>query len=283
MNPEYPVYIISKNRYKCRLTSRCLERIKVPYHIVIEPQEYKKYKKVINSKKILILPFSNLGQGSIPARNWVWEYSLSTGVNKRHWILDDNIRNFYRLNRNTKIIVESGTIFKAAEDFVDRYKNIAIAGFHYDYFKPARQKLPPYYLNTRIYSCILIKNNIPYRWRGTYNEDTDLSIRVLKDGWCTVLFNAFLAQKVPTMQMKGGNREELYDIKDGRLKMSESLKNQHPGITRVVWKYNRWSHYVNYKPFRYNKLIKKKGLIIPKGINNYKMKLITIKEKKENE
>jgi hypothetical protein len=41
---------------------------------------------VIDPKKILVLPFSNLGQGGIPARNWVWEHSISIGA-KRHWIL----------------------------------------------------------------------------------------------------------------------------------------------------------------------------------------------------
>ena len=77
MNPKYPIYIISKSRWESRLTSKALERMKVPYHIVIEPQEYDNYASVIDKTKILTLPFSNLGQGSIPARNWVWEHSIS--------------------------------------------------------------------------------------------------------------------------------------------------------------------------------------------------------------
>lgn len=79
MNPEYPVYIISKGRWEKRLTSRALESMRVPYHIVIEPQEYEQYAAVIDPAKILVLPFSNLGLGGIPARNWVWEHSISTG------------------------------------------------------------------------------------------------------------------------------------------------------------------------------------------------------------
>lgn len=71
MNPKYPVYIISKGRHESRLTSKALEVMNVPYHIVIEPQEYDLYASVIDPKKIKVLPFSNLGQGSIPARNWV--------------------------------------------------------------------------------------------------------------------------------------------------------------------------------------------------------------------
>jgi len=80
---RYPVYIISKGRWESRQTSRALERINMPYRIVIEPQEYDQYAAVIDPKKILVLPFSNLGQGSIPARNWVWEHSIGEGA-KRH-------------------------------------------------------------------------------------------------------------------------------------------------------------------------------------------------------
>jgi hypothetical protein len=275
MNPEYPVYIISKGRWRSRLTAKVLERLKVPYHIVIEPQEYDNYADVINSSKILLLPFSNLGQGSIPARNWVWEHSISIGA-ERHWILDDNIRDFYRLNRNIKYRVDSGTIFKVIEDFVDRYENVALSGMEYEMFVPRKIKVSPFRLNTRIYSCILIQNNIPYRWRGKYNEDTDLSIRVLKDGWCTVLFQAFLADKMATMRMRGGNTDELYK-KDGRLEMAKSLQLQHPDVSKITWKWGRWQHSVNYKLFQRNKLIKRSGIVIPQGINNYGMKLIEIK------
>lgn len=273
MNPRYPVYIISKGRWGSSLTCKTLENMKVPYRIVVEPQEHDRYAAVVDSAKILTLPFSNLGQGSIPARNWVWEHSATTGA-ARHWILDDNIRGFYRLNCNTRIRVQTGAIFRAAEEFVDRYENVALSGFHYTMFAPDRSKWPAFLLNTRIYSCILIKNDIPFRWRGRYNEDTDLSLRALKAGWCTVLFFAFLANKISTMTMKGGNTDELY-AGDGRLKMAQSLRDQHPDVARVTRKWGRWQHHVDYRPFKGNKLIPKPGVVIPEGVDNYGMELKT--------
>jgi hypothetical protein len=253
-----------------------LEDLKVPYHLVIEPQEYDIYTKIVSKEKILILPFSNLGQGSIPARNWVWEHSISLGA-ERHWILDDNIENFHRLNRNAKPRVTSGTIFRCAEDFVDRYTNVALSGFNYYCFCKVEDRLPPYYLNTRIYSCILIKNDIPYRWRGRYNEDTDLSLRVLKGGYCTILFNAFLAGKVTTMRMRGGNTDTLYNTDDERLMFARSLVEQHPDVVKVVRKFNRWHHQVDYSSFKKNRLIKKEGLVVPEGINEHGLVLTSIK------
>ena len=278
MNPNYPIYIISKGRWDSRITSRALDRMGVPYKIVVEPQEYDNYASVIDPEKILVLPFSNLGEGSIPARNWVWEHSIQQGA-KWHWILDDNMRAFYRLNRNRRDYVGDGTTFKVAEDFVDRYENVAMAGFNYTTFARDSDKIAPFYLNTRIYSCILLRNDLPYRWRGKYNEDTDLSIRILKDGYCTILFNAFLVDKMHTMTMRGGNTEEVYQNGDARLEFAKSLQEQHPDIVKVTWKFNRWHHHVNYDYFKRNKLILKSDITIPEGVNNYGMVLNTIDKK----
>jgi len=275
MNPKHPVYVISRGRWSKRQTSKALERARVPYHIVVEPQEYQWYAEVIDPAKIFTLPFSNLGQGSIPARNWVWGHAIETGA-ERHWILDDNIRVFGRLHRNRIIEADSGVLLRAAEDFVERYKNIALAGMQDYAFAGARARGPkPFTVNTRVYSTILIKNDLPYRWRGRYNEDTDLSLRALKDGWCTVLFYAFLMDKRTTMTMKGGNTDELYQG-DGRLKMAQSLQKQHPDVVKITRKWGRWQHQVDYRPFKKNRLVKRDDIVIPQGVNNYGMKLVKV-------
>ncbi len=276
MNPRYPIYIISKGRWETRLTSKALDRIRVPYRIVVEPQERGQYAAVIDPRKILVLPFSNLGQGSIPARNWVWDHATAEG-HGRHWILDDNIKAFFRFNHNLKVPVGSGATFAAAEEFTERYENVPISGMNYFMFAPRKSVSPPFYANTRIYSCILLTNDTEIRWRGRYNEDTDLSLRILKAGFCTILFNAFLAEKQPTMTMSGGNTDTLYRQDatfDGRLAMAQSLQRQHPDVVKIVRKWGRWQHQVDYRPFKGNKLIRKPGVVIPEGVDNYGMKLI---------
>lgn len=285
MNPEYPIYIVSKGRWDTRLTSKALEKANIPYYIIIEKQEYQDYANVIDPKKILILPTeyqdkydtcddlgSSKSKGPGPARNFAWEHSIALGA-KWHWVMDDNIKVFNRLNRNKMVQVTSGAIFKASEDFVNRYENVAISGFNYDFFVQSKQQHPPYILNTRIYSCLLIRNDIPYRWRGRYNEDTDLSLRALKDKFCTIQFNTFLQEKAQTQTIKGGNTQEFYE-KEGTLPKSKMLEDLHPDVAKVVWKFNRWHHHVDYKPFKKNRLIKKQGLVIPDVVNNYGMKLI---------
>lgn len=287
MNPIYPVYIVSKGRWESRLTSKTLEYLKVPYHIIIEKQEYDQYASVIDPKKILILDpkyqaeyntCDNLGEtkskGPGAARNFAWDHAIKSKA-AWHWVMDDNIRSFIRLNNNRKTYVGDGTIFRVAEDFVGRYTNIAISGFQYETFTPRRNKCAPIVFNTRIYSCLLIRNDIPYRWRGRYNEDTDLSLRALKDGWCTVEFQAFLAQKIKTQSMKGGNTEAFY-AKEGTYYKSKMQIDLHPDCSKMVKKFGRIHHYVDYKRFANNKLIKKSSIKIPNSVNEYGMKKIKI-------
>lgn len=270
-NPKSPVYIISKGRHESMLTSRSLNRMRVPHYIIIEPQDEKPYQDALEKFNIdmatfIVAPFSNHGDGPGRARNYAWDHSISIGADK-HFVMDDNIDSFYRLNRNQRIRVESGIIFKAAEDFVDRFENVPISGFQYRFFIAPNQKYPPFVFNTRIYSTLLIRNDCKHRWRGRYNEDTDICLRVLKDGDCTIQFNAFLQGKAATQTVKGGNTQEFYHVegeldkekwRDGQLNptgtinKSQMLVDMHPDVARVVWRYGRYHHYVDYTVFQKN-------------------------------
>lgn len=256
----------------------------VPYWIVIEEQEFASYAAVIDERKILILDkayqrdydtFDDLGdaksKGPGPARNFVWDHSIAAGATW-HWVMDDNINKFYRLNQNRRIPCGDGTIFRCMEDFCTRYRNIAMAGPGYRFFAPSSQVRPPYILNTRIYSCNLIRNDLPYRWRGRYNEDTDLSLRMLKDSWCTIEFRAFLQEKMATQTVRGGNTDDFY-AKEGTMPKSRMLIAMHPDVCQLVWKYNRWHHEVNYRPFRNIKLVLRPGEELPRGFNDYGMQV----------
>lgn len=272
MTPAYPVYIISKGRAQYNYTANMLDKMKVPYKLVVEPHEYELYASKIEKSKILVLPFKNLGQGSIPARNWVFEHSKKRG-DKRHWILDDNLFWFLRRYDNKRIKVLCGNTFRAIEHFVDRYSNVALAGMNYRAFCVDTNQMPPFQLNTRIYSCILIDNSIPFRWRGKYNEDTDLSLRVLKAGLCTVLFNAFLCDKAATMVVSGGNTEEIYEKGSRREEFVKSLVKQHPDVVTLTKRFGRPHHLVNYAPFKNNKLLPVRGKGVTAKVDNFGMVL----------
>ena len=286
-NPQFPLYIPTKGRADSRLTAKVLEEMNVPFRLVIEDQEYKTYADVIDKSKLLVLDKkyqddydtcddlgSTKSKGPGAARNFIWDHSISEGY-KWHWVMDDNIKLFRRWNKNKRYKCYDGTPFKVMEDFVLRYENIAMAGPNYSFFVIDKwgHNYGAFTVNTRIYSCNLIRNDVPFRWRGRYNEDTDLSLQMLKGGWCTVQFNAFLQEKTNTQVLKGGNTEAFY-AKEGTIPKSQMQVRLHPDVSKLVWRYGRWHHHVNYNKFkRENKLIKKKDIEIQQGINNYGLKL----------
>ena len=109
-------------------------------------------------------------------------------------------------------------------------------------------------LNSRVYSCILNKHIDGFRWRGKYNEDTDLSIRLLKAGYATMTFQNILCGKQSTLSVKGGNTDAFHKSETGFTDKAKSLKEQHPEITKIVIKYKRPHHQVNYNGFKNNEL-----------------------------
>lgn len=274
MNPKYPIFVPTKGRWESRLTIKALDDINVPYTIFVEAQEYDQYAAVVDPTRIHIMPHRD--QGLVVTRNYIWDYAQSLGV-ERFWTMDDNIRCFYRLNKNERIRLKSGTFLAVIEDFVERFENVPVAGMHYRMFAPSDQKRPPFMINHRVYSNMLIQTNFndpqgkPYRNEGFYNDDTDLCLRILKDGNCTIIFYAFLIDKIRTMIIKGGMTPHYQG--DGRYKMADELRRKHPDVVTITRKWGRWQHQVDYRPFKNNRLRLKPGVVIPQGVNNYGMVL----------
>jgi hypothetical protein len=270
-DPQYPIFVPTKGRHKTPLTIRALEAIGVPFHPAVQPQEYDEYARVVRKPASIIVLPSDV-KGLVPTRNWIWDYAQHELKTPYFWTFDDNIKSFYRFHNNMRYRMNSGVFLRVIEDFAGRYTNMIISGMNYAMFCPRKFKFPPYILNTRVYSNMLIQANAPYRNRGVYNDDTDLCLQILKDGHCVIQFNSFLADKMATMKLKGGNTD-IYQG-DGRLKMAQELQARHPDVVKITRKWGRWQHVVDYRPFRNNKLILRPGVVIPDEPNNYGMVLM---------
>ena len=251
---KYPVYIVSKGRYENPITANCFIRDGVDFKIVVEPQEYKEYCKSVGEKYVLQLPFANLGFGSYPARNFCWEHSQKE-KHKRHWVFDDNISKFRRITQGKKIECNAKKAIEILEEFTDRYENIAITGFNYTSFVvPGTSDNIPFRLNVHAYSAMLIKNNMPYKWRLKYNEDVDICLQVLHNKLCTVLFNAFTVDKTSTTaKMKGGNQTELYkgNAYEKKFLKTRSLEEVWPQYVQTKIRYDRPHHIINWMQFKH--------------------------------
>jgi len=287
---RYPVYVPTKGRAKSALTIKTMRKYRTPFVIVVEEPEVELYRKWVDDidyGELLVLPWVGNDAtrkafceereiengGLIAVRNWIKERSLARGE-KRHWQLDDNIRMFRMWYKKNRIPCEPSLALRACEEFVDRYENVAIAGLNYEMFCVPGINVPPFYLNVHVYSCSLILNEIPHRWRLAYNDDTDICLQVLSDGWCTVLLNAFMATKAKTMSLKGGNTDDLYQG-DGRAKMSRALERMWPGIVTTERRYGRPAHCVKNQWRQFDTPLKRREDIDWKAIENGRGKFST--------
>jgi uncharacterized protein YegP (UPF0339 family) len=248
---KYPIYIISKGRYDVTLTANNLEQSGLDYYIAVEPQEYDLYVKKLTERRILKLPFSNLGLGSYPARNFCWEHAMNLGYNY-HWLFDDNIRFWMKwVDGKRRKIYDILPAIKYVELYADK-TNYDILGFEVPNFvvKPPKKAFK---INCHVYSAMLIKNNLEYRWRLKYNEDVDLCLQVLHNGGTTASCVYYMATKVSTAaKMKGGNQTELYKgnhpIKN--LLKAKMLEAVWPQYAKTVIRFNRHHHLVDWKVFK---------------------------------
>lgn len=260
MIPRYPIYVPSKGRHQENRaqTVRCLMREGLPFRVVVERQETEAYVSLTGDPaKVLTLPFANLGLGSTPARNWIREHAEAEG-HARHWQLDDNMPQFYRLWNGHRIPAFGGVALRVCEDLTDRFSNVGVSGLNYSTFVAAHTT-QPFVANRHVYSCTLTNHAMPHRWRLRYNEDTDLCLQALTTGWATILLNAFAVRKTWTMALEGGNTDDLYrkgdDVGDderdtvGRYEMARVLERQWPGIVTISRKFGRYQHSVNWKSF----------------------------------
>jgi hypothetical protein len=100
---------------------------------------------------------------------------------------------------------------------------------------------------------MLIKNNLPNRWRLKYNEDVDLCLQVLHNGGTTASCVYYMANKVSTAdKMKGGNQTELYKGNDPKknLLKAKMLEAVWPQYAKTVIRFNRHHHLVDWKIFK---------------------------------
>lgn len=268
-NAKYPIYVVTKgrsNEYRFS-TSNWLTRMSQPHYLVVEEQELEDYKnsKIGQSEYCTIITLdkkykemydciSDLGNvnstGPGPARNFAADHARNNGFDWC-WILDDNSENFDRYWRGRRVLAHTPEVFRTVEDFVDRYDNIGLAGLNYSKFCLGENVYPPFTTNTRIYSYGLWNLKCPQiTQRGRYNEDTIQSLDILKAGWCTVQWNCYLGAKVTTQKRPGGNTEEFYSKDEGgTLPKSQMLVDVHPDVSKLVWKFNRHHHEVDYSGF----------------------------------
>lgn len=297
MSNKYPIFIISYNRPKNHITARKLAEYEIYHYIVLHKEQIPEYLKNFTNemkKFTTILEFDDVyklkyetcdniphsikNAGSGAERNFAWDYSKNVLNSNSHWLLDDNMyfsyisgikNNIYARNCCDKI--KFNELFNKAEDFFDKYENLLMIELAQRDFIVNKLKYS-YVLNTRCFSCNLIYNDMPIRWRGRYNEDVILSFDIMQAGYCIASYKGgVLKNKISTRRARGGNHSvekgdinSIYsdgvDYKMSSLDKTNLLLKVYPEYFKQVIKYGRIHHEYNRKIIK-DKLTKDLRLI----------------------
>lgn len=284
MPNKYPIFIISYNRAKNHLTAKHLASWGVKHYMVVHKEQLDDYKKYMtpemkeyttflefdDSYKLKYetcdnIPHSIKNAGSGAERNFAWDYSIKLGA-KAHWLMDDNM-GFYYVKGITaaNVYVRKScdkenfwNLFKKGEEFFDRYSNLMMIELAASEMCISKMRVA-YALNTRCFSCNLIWNEMPIRWRGRYNEDVILSTDVMVAGYCIASYRGgVLKHKQSTRSAVGGNhatkkgdQNSLYadgfNYKYSSVDKTNLLIKVYPKYYRKVIKYGRVHHEYNRK------------------------------------
>jgi len=199
----------------------------VPFRLVLEAQDVSLYREYFQDTEILTLPESDKG---IPyVRQWIKTYSRLAGE-ASHLQVDDNIRWFGVREEGKNIKRPAKEVLSLLSDRVAEYSNVAIASLCQTTFAWTHQKEVS--VNRQAYSCVWVRNDVEADWRDNTQEDTDYSLQVLKLGWCTMVFNRLLMDKIPSTHLRGGNTEMYLD--GGRERRALGLQTDWPDFRTGV-------------------------------------------------
>lgn len=246
---KYPIYVLSLGRYSDLsfpdATCMTLEEMGLEYTLVLMTREVENYRETLkryNCKYCvnIIHLEDNHGLGGTPQRNLAWDDSKKRGFSK-HWILDDNIHGYFWFNRRQKIQIKSGVVFRNVEDFVDNLnEKVGLAAHAYRYDTRGTEMRNPIIVNGKTFSSILVNHNLldkcKIKWRLKYNEDIDLGLQVLSNGFMTIGYETFLSGKKATKDNReGGNRDIYLQYKqEGFVRKLECLQNEWGHIPNLI-------------------------------------------------
>lgn len=276
---EYPIFVISYNRAKNHTTAKCLANYGVKHYMIVhkeqlddyikyqtpEMKEYTTFLIFDDSYKLKYetcddIPHRIQNAGSGAERNFAWDYSIKLGA-KAHWLMDDNMTFMHIVGINKKGVYVRRKCEKKdfqekwhkAEHFFNKYENLLMLELTQNDFCINSTNLT-YALNTRCFSCNLICNNMPIRWRGRYNEDVILSTDVMVAGYCIASYKGgVLKKKQSTRNASGGNHatkagdtnslyQDGFDYRNSSIKKTNLLLSVYPQYYRKVVKYGRIHH-----------------------------------------
>jgi len=206
---ELNIFIPTKNRVDNSTLLKFAEDKNQKINIVVEPQDYEKYKIKYPKFNYLVLPINDGGITYV--RNYIKEYTENNSI-PNYWQLDDDLTGlFYRVG--TKLIrSDFDTLKQAQQQFITN--GIALGSLEYRQFAWSANK--DIILNSFCDSCVFVDNSklfgLRYRNYVEGKEDRDFAMQVIKFGQKTGRTTLFSFSAPANGSNAGGLKEIFYDL-----------------------------------------------------------------------
>lgn len=203
------IFIPTKNRVDNSTLIKFAQTQNEQVTIVLEPQDYEKYKNKFPDFEYLILPINNGGITYV--RNYIKEYTENNSIDN-YWQLDDDITGlFYR--KDAKLIRTGfDALINAQNEFINN--NIALGGLEYGQFAWSQTK--NFVINSFCDSCVFVDNTktngLRYRPYVEGKEDRDFAMQVIKSGQKTARTTLYAFNAPTNGSNAGGLKEIFYDL-----------------------------------------------------------------------
>jgi hypothetical protein len=258
---DFPIYIPTRGRAEKQLTADALVALGITPRLVVEEAEADAYMEHNPNCEVVVWPQSYLDNyektpelnphpTTGAAHNYAWDHSREEGFT-HHWIMDDNIRGFLIRHNGRRARIGNGKALHWQEDFIRKWRNLAGMSLAMSPFMRGVTIM----LNTRLYCATLYRNDLHeygIRWRRGLNDDTIVSLDILKTGyWCTAENRAIGIMKMGTSRKSrlSGGMTDFY-AQGGFIKKSAELVRLHPEYCKTVVKFNRVHHTVDFSSFK---------------------------------
>ena len=258
---RFPVYINTRGRPQTQLTANALLKIGITPILVVEAAEeaiYKQYNPdcIVKvwpqryydeyEKTPELDPHPTTGIG----HNFAWDDARAAGFT-HHWIMDDNIRDFYVWSKGRRAYMRSQKALVWHEDFMLKYENLAGISLGMAF----TMKSKPITLNTRLYCAVLYRNDLNkygITYRRGLNDDTIVSLDILSTGYfCTAESHVvgIIKQGTSRKTRLNGGMTDFY-AQGGFIKKSAELVRLYPQYAKTVIKFKRIHHEVDFSSFK---------------------------------
>jgi hypothetical protein len=234
------IFIPTKGRAGRTKTTRLLDKVKLPYTLVVEPNDVENYKQ-FHSGDFVILARNDMG--ITYSRDCILRHARSVNLDT-FWMLDDDIESFNEVVAG-KTIKKDAHILCKAKRVLTKHK-ASLYSLELRQFGWASKELVP---NRIAMQCVLFNvplcQGIDYDLNIRIREDYDLSLQAILKGYGTLKSGKF-CYGIADMKSQEGGMSEWYNDKVEQEEVTK-LCQKYPGLVEPTYKHNRYDVKINWR------------------------------------